>query len=147
MPEIDTDKLLLIVTGAHLKAELVDRPHAYALQDRINDQLHRITGGTDAPAQPLVCSDVWYLNNEALHDRPAISIGGPGVNAFSAYLHQKLPTALAIEDQLVVQMDIELADLRVSLWGIDHRHTASAVELFERKYLAEYLREVLEQVS
>lgn len=143
MVEIDTDKLLLIVTGAHLKAELIDRPHAYALQDRINDLLHRLTGSTHAPLQPLVCSDVWYLNNEELHVRPAIAVGGPGVNAFAAYLHQKLPTALAIEEQLVIQLDIEHVDPRVSLWGVDHRHTASAVELFEQKYLLEYLRAAL----
>jgi len=45
----------------------------------------------------LVCSDVWYLNNDPLRSRPTISIGGPGVNALSAYLADKLPSAFAIE--------------------------------------------------
>ena len=35
--EIDTSKLLLIVVGAHLRAEMADRPLAYRLCDRIKD--------------------------------------------------------------------------------------------------------------
>ena len=31
----DTDTLLLVVVGAHLRAELTDRPLAYMLVDRI----------------------------------------------------------------------------------------------------------------
>ncbi len=140
MPEMDTDKLLLIVVGAHLSAEATDRPLAYRLQESIQERLHRLTGSTDWPVLPLTCTDVWYLNNEALQQRPCVSIGGPGVNALSAYLYQKLPTALAVEDQLVVQLDVELADLRCAVWGMDGGHTAAALDLFENKYLHEWLR-------
>jgi hypothetical protein len=143
MPEIDTDKLLLIVVGAHLGAEAADRPHAYALLEAVQDVLHREIGSTDWPVTPLVCTDVWYLNNNELQKRPVVSIGGLGVNALSAYLYQKLPTALAVEDQLVIQLDVDMADLRCAVWGMDHRHTAAAVELFQKKYLSEYLRAVL----
>jgi len=142
MAEIETDKLLLIVVGAHLSAEASDRPLAYRLQETIQDRLHQITGSTEWPVTPLTCTDVWYLNHDELQRRPAVSIGGPGVNALSAYLYQKLPTALAIEDQLVVQLDVEMTDLRCAVWGFDRRHTASALELFENKYLGDWLRAV-----
>jgi len=143
VPDIDPDTLLLIVVGAHLKAEAGDRPAAYRLLDAIQRQLHQQTGSTDWPVNPLLCTDVWYLNNNELHGRPLISIGGPGVNAVSAYLYQKLPTALAVEDQLVVQADVEMADLRCAIWGVDAGHSNSAVELFQSKYLSEFIRAVL----
>ncbi len=146
MPQLDPDKLMLIVVGADLRSEVNDRPHAYGVQELVQEWLHRTLQSTDWPILPVVCTDIWYLNNEDLHDRPAIAIGGPGVNAFSAYLHQKLATALAVQDQLVIQMDVELIDLRVSIWGMDAGQTASAVDLFEKKYLGEYMRAVLNQV-
>jgi len=141
--DIDPDTLLLIIVGAHLKAEANDRPTAYRLLDAVQKQLHQQTASTDWPITPMVCTDVWYLNSNALHGRPLISIGGPGVNAVSAYLYQKLPTALAVEDQLVVQLDVEMADLRCAIWGVDGGHSNSAVELFETKYLPEFIRAVL----
>lgn len=140
MPDIDIDKLILIVVGAHLKAEAGDRPLAYRLLESIQERLHQLTGSTDWPVTPLVCTDVWYLNNEDLHKRPLISIGGPGVNAVSGYLYQRLPTALAVEDQLVIQLDVELHDLRCAVWGMDHRHTAAAIELLEKKYLLDFVK-------
>jgi len=143
VPELDTDISLLITVGAHLKAELNDRPTAYRLLESVQDQLQRQTGGTDWPVHPIVCTDVWYLNNNELHSRPVISVGGPGVNAVSAYLYQKLPTALAVEEQLVIQLDVDFADLRCAIWGTDAGHSNSAVELFEKKYLAEYIKAVL----
>ena len=143
MADIDPDRLLLIVVGAHLQAELHDRPLAYRLLDAMQEQLHHQTGGTDWPVTPMVCTDVWYLNNRELQRRPAVSIGGPGVNALSAYLHPKLPTALAVEDQLVIQLDVEMVELRCAIWGIDAGHSNSAAELFQKKYLPDYIRAVL----
>ncbi|MFA7235363.1 MAG: hypothetical protein WC058_00745 [Phycisphaeraceae bacterium] len=140
MPDIDIDKLMLIVVGAHLKAEAGDRPLAYRLVESIQERLHQLTNSTDWPVTPLVCTDVWYLNNEDSHKRPLISIGGPGVNAVSGYLYQRLPTALAVEDQLVIQLDVELHDLRCAVWGMDHRHTAAAIELLEKKYLPDFVK-------
>ncbi|NBB82003.1 MAG: hypothetical protein GVY28_01210 [Alphaproteobacteria bacterium] len=140
MPDLDVDKLVLIVVGAHLSAEVSDRPLAYRLQESMRDRLHQLTGSTEWPVTPLTCTDVWYLNHDELQRQPVVAIGGPGVNALSAYLYQKLPTALAIEDQLVIQLDVEMAELRCAVWGFDGRHTASALELFENKYLGEWLR-------
>lgn len=143
MSSVDIDTVLLIVVGAHLRAEANDRPLAYALQESIHQHLHQRFDSTDWPIMPLVCSDVWYLNNESLHDRPAISLGGPGVNGLSAYLYQKLPTALAVEQKLVVQLDLHFEDLRVAIWGVDAEHTANAIDLFESKYLADYIEAVV----
>ncbi|MEX2672654.1 MAG: hypothetical protein WD294_11150 [Phycisphaeraceae bacterium] len=144
MPDIDEDKLLLIVVGAHLKAEAADRPIAYRLQQTLNEYLDVHAEPSDLIV-PLVCSDVWYLNNEELHNRPLICIGGPGVNALSAYLYPRLPNALQVDEQLVIQLDPEMLDLRVNIWGMAHGQTASAVELFNRKYLDAYLQRVLDE--
>ncbi len=143
MSDPDIDQLLLIVTGASLRAEMADRPLAYALGETIQNELHRRTQSTTWPIRPVVCADVWYVNNRQLHDRPTISIGGPGANALSAYLYEKLPTALAIEDQLVIQLDVAYSTLAVAIWGMDRQHSSSAVELFENKYLGGYLDAVL----
>lgn len=147
MPDIDPQQLLLIVVGGQLRAEASDRPLAYRLLESIQSQLHQQTGSTQWPVVPLVCSDILYMNQGELQRRPAISLGGPGVNAFSAYLYQKLPTALAIEDKLVVQLDVEFTDLRAAVWGVDAGHTISALELFEAKYLPAYVRAVLEDAD
>ena len=147
MPEIDVDKLLLIVVGAHLRAEAADRPLGYRLQQNMNDWLHQHAAAAPSTLAPLLCTDVWYLNHDALQTRPTVSIGGPGVNALSAYLYQKLPVVLAIEDKLVVQMDAELVELRAAVWGTDAAHSAAAVDLFCDKYLSDYLRAVINQVE
>jgi hypothetical protein len=88
---------------------------------------------------------VLYRNNEPIQDRPTISIGGPGVNALSGLLTEKLPTALAIENVLVVQMDQESKGRhRCSVWGMNHVQTVQAVDLFvSRGYLDAFLRDVL----
>lgn len=147
MPDAHTDQLLLIVVGAHLRAEAADRPLAYALIERIRNWLQQRMHSTDWPLMPLVCTDVWYLNNAQLHTRPAISLGGPGVNALSAYLYQKLPTALAVEDKLVVQVDVEMTDLRAAVWGVDAQHTATAIDLFEKKYLDDFMLAAVTQIE
>lgn len=143
MPEIDIDRLLLIVVGAHLKAEAADRPIAYRLQQTINEHLDAEADPPDLVV-PLVCSDVWYLNNDELHGRPLICLGGPGVNALSAYLYPRLANALQVDDQLVIQLDPDMADLRVNIWGMNHGQTAAAVDLFTRRYLDAYLQRVLD---
>lgn len=147
MSESPGNSLLLIVTGAHLRAEQCDRPLAYNLLKAIQDQLHHLTQSTDWPIEPLVCSDVWYVNHTELHAHPTISIGGPSVNALSAYLYEKLTTALAVEDKLVVQLDVEFGDLRSAVWGVDRQHTAAALDLFNKKYLVGYVRAVMQSVG
>lgn len=142
--EIQTDRLFLIVTGAHLKAEAADRPLAYGLRKRMLDAL-AARGEADDPLRPrvLVCSDVWYLNNDPLRARPTVSIGGPGVNALSAYLGDKLPSAFAVENVLLVQADLDFVDVIACCWGRDDAATAAAVEAFADKYLDAFIEEGL----
>lgn len=100
--DIDADKLIVIVTGSHLTAELEDRPLAYRLCNSIRERLEARFGpplfGDKWPLMPIVCSDIWYLNHPELRGRPTISIGHPGVNALAAYLGDKVPSAYAVKD-------------------------------------------------
>jgi hypothetical protein len=138
--QIEIERLILIVTGAHLHAEVGDRPVAYALRRRLLDWL-AARGQTEDPARPrvIVCSDLWYLNNDPLRTRPTISIGGPGVNALTAFLADKLPSAFAIENVLIVQADLEFQDVLACCWGKDHSATAAAVDAFCERYLDAFM--------
>ena len=73
------------------------------------------------------------MNFDEAQGRPVISVGGPGVNALSAQLSDELPTPVAIEDTLVVQMDLEMNDPRCAVWGMNHLDTVRAVDLFIAK--------------
>jgi hypothetical protein len=134
---MDPASILLIVTGAHLDAEAHDRPVAYRLREVIRERLAALG---DGPLQPLVCSDLWYLNNEPLRARPTISIGAPAVNALSAFLAGRLPSVFTIDDRLIVQADLEMIDLAACCWGADHASTAAAAEAFTVRYLEDFLR-------
>jgi hypothetical protein len=150
--EIDTDRLIWIVTGVQLRAELGDRPLAYRVEQEVRDRLAALLP-PPAPGQPprlspAVVSDAYFLNNDHVQDRPVISIGGPGVNALAGVLVEKLPTAVAIENTLVVQMDLEMADPRCCVWGMTHLDTVRAVELFLAKgYCDTFVRGVVERLA
>jgi hypothetical protein len=149
MPDIDTDRLIWIVTGVQLKAELGDRPLAYRIEAEARRLLKELlpppTEDDPLPAlAPCVITDIYYLNNDDLQDRPLISVGGPGVNAVANALLNDVPTAVAIEDSLLIQMDVEMNDLRCSIWGMDHVQTIQAVDLFLAKgYLETYIKGVV----
>jgi hypothetical protein len=146
--DIDTDRLIWIVTGVQLKAELGDRPLAYRIEAEVRRLLIECLGKPPEGAPPLlapaVISDVYYLNNSEIQDQPVIAVGGPGVNMVSGNFVEKLPTAVAIENQLVIQMDVEMNDAQCAVWGMDHLSTVQAVELFIVKgYLETFVRGVV----
>src|SRR4051812_10212332 len=148
MSELDTERLLWIVTGVQLRSELGDRPLAYRIEKEVRSRLKTLLGprkkGEQPRLAPVVVSDVYFVNNEAIQDAPLISIGGPGVNAVSALLAEKLPAAVAIENVLVVQMDVEMKDHRCAVWGMNHLDTVRAVELFIAKgYLDTFVNGVV----
>ena len=151
MSDIDTDRLICIVVGVQLRAELGDRPLAYRIEQELRQRLEAALGkpaeGEPPRLAPVVLSDVYYLNNDELQARPAISVGGPGMNALSAMLVDKLPTAVAIEKTLVVQMDLEMDDVRCAVWGMDHLDTVRAVDLFITKYLDRFVEGVVARVE
>jgi hypothetical protein len=139
---------VLIVTGAHLSAEVHDRPLAYFLRDKVMAALgwsnnDAFTPGKDGgkdgwPAERVVvCSDLWYLNRDQLRELPTISVGGPTVNALTAYFGDKLPSAFAVDGVFVVQADWTETPV-ACCWGVDAGATARAVETFVEKYLEEW---------
>ena len=152
MPDIDPDRLIWIVTGVQLKAELGDRPLAYRVEREVRQRLARLLdppeSGKPPRLSPVVVSDVYYLNNDEAQKGPTISIGGPGMNALSASLVEQLPTPVAIENTLVVQMDLEMNDLRCAVWGMNHLDTVRAVDTFIAKgYLDTFVQGVVESLE
>lgn len=150
MPDVDSDRLIAIVTGIQLTAELGDRPLAYRVEQHVREHLAaalpKPEPGELPRLAPAVVSDVYYLNNDEIQTRPTIAIGGPGMNALSATLVDELPTALAIENTLVIQMDLEFHDVRCAVWGMNHLDTVRAVETFIAKgYLKAFLEGVVER--
>jgi hypothetical protein len=141
MEQTDLEHVIFVVAGASLKGEAMDRPLAYRLAAEIDKKL-----GEDSPWKSLVISDVLYMNDERLAAQPTISVGGPGVNHLSALLFRELPSVLAIDNVLIIQMDIELNDLRCCLWGMNHEQTVEALDLlFKRGYLDRFLEGVTQK--
>ncbi len=146
-PGLDPSHLLLIVVGAHLRAEQGDRPLAYRLREQVEGWVSRHRDTLATPIQPVVCTDIWYLNHGTLHARPTVSIGGPGVNALSSHFAQSITGRSDDDQQVVIQIDPEFTDLRVSIWGTDHDLTAKGMELFFKDYLESFLKAVATQVE
>lgn len=138
---MDHEHLILIVIGASLRAEHMDRPMGYRLADEIRARL-----GPDSLYRPLVVSDLLYVNEPKLDTYPTISIGGPGVNHLSALMFRELPSVLTVDNVLIIQMDADLKDLRCCLWGMDHEQTVECFKLFlDRGYLDHFLGGVTSQ--
>lgn len=138
LPDLSPEQLLLVVVGAHPKAELADRPMADWLRARMEEWLDKRFGSREGghhPCNVLVCTDVWFLNDQDLRERPVVSIGGPGINALAADLGARVPSAFVVDNVLVVQVDIEFEELAASCWGMGTRETAAAVQVFAEKYL------------
>lgn len=131
-----SERLLLIVTGSTLRAEEVDRPLAYYLKQRIEQQL--ATMSVEA-ITPRVIADFRWLNDDPLQSLPTISVGGPGVNALASHLYDQLTFALAIDDHYCIQMDPTFEELRASIWGMDNAKTQLAVAVFLERYLTPFL--------
>ncbi|MCA9312074.1 MAG: hypothetical protein KDA21_12755 [Phycisphaerales bacterium] len=137
MPEVEPrmDRMVVVVVGAHLRAELNDRATAETL--RALAAAHPVTQREDM--QIALCTDIWYVNNDALRARPTISVGHPDVNALAAFLADRLPAAFTIDDVMTVQMDLEFVDPVASCWGMTHGDTAAAAEMFATRYLGDFL--------
>jgi len=138
---------VLIVVGAHLRAEIGDRPLAYRLQQEIDDWQARHEELLSTPVEPTVCTDVWYLNHQELQELPTLSVGGPGVNALTAYFAQQLDEDTGKQQSVVIQVDPDFTDLRACIWGTDHELTVKGVDLFVRQYLEGFLKAVVTQVE
>lgn len=147
-PESDsgpTLPLILIVTGSSLRAEEVDRPLAYYLQRQIED---RLAERPDALGRSVrVVSDLRWLHDEPLQGVATISVGGPGVNLLAHRWLEDLPLSLAVDDEYYLQMDPDLDELRVSIWGMDNPQTQIAVSAFVHRFLPRYLERCLAEAD
>ena len=136
--------MIMVVVGAHLRAEVDDRPLAYRLCETMQRRIQLAAPDNNgSQIKTVVCTDVWYLNNEELHERPVIALGEPGVNAATAYFCNRLPTALVIDNTLRIHFDPE-SDAQACLWGANPSATSHAIEVFAERYLDGFLREAMD---
>lgn len=139
--EPDLQRLILVVVGAHLRAELRDRPAAARLRNAMLEWLEDRHPDNALPHRVVLVTDLWYLNQDELRALPTVSVGGPRVNALTAFLGDKLPSAFSIDDVLLVQIDLAYEDLLASCWGADGVWTGAAVDAFLERYLDGFMTE------
>jgi len=131
---------ILIVTGSSLRAEEVDRPLAYYLKEQIERyQAANETETTSERFRTWVVADFRWLNDEEWQRLPTISLGGPAVNALAHRWLEEVPVTLAVDEQYYIQMDPDLTELRVSIWGMDNPTTQIAVSAFVQRHLPRFL--------
>jgi len=125
---------ILIVTGSDLRAEQMDRPLAYYLQQCITKELGPI-------GHPIfVVSDCRYLYQSGFDECATISVGGPGVNAVAHSWLRTVPFVFAADDEFYVQMNDAIEEpARASIWGVDHETTKLAIATFVERFLDEFL--------
>jgi hypothetical protein len=132
----DLRTTVLVVVGHGILPEEEDRPIAYELKREVNAR----SGGSEGRAA-VVVTDVWIMNNELGEFFPAISIGGPGVNAFTGQIYEDLPVALSRDQRVFIQMGGE--GKRAALWGMDQPSTREAVDTFVKDGLLEKFLELV----
>jgi hypothetical protein len=125
----DVRNTVLLVVGYGILPEEEDRPIAYDVKREIHARR-----GSSADRGAVVVTDMWFLNQEMADLFPAIAVGGPAVNAFTAQIYEELPVAFADEQHVFIQMDQERGK-RVALWGMDNRFTREAAAVFVREGL------------
>ncbi len=120
----DIGSTSLIVVGYGILPEEEDRPVAYDLKRAIAARGEGVEG-----RGAVVVSDMWMVNQEMAALFPAIAVGGPGVNAFSAQIYETLPVAFTRDERIFVQCAAE-GGKRAALWGRDQEATCEAVDIF-----------------
>lgn len=126
----DLRTTVLIVVGHGILPEEEDRPVAYDLKRLIN------TRGAGAEGHVgVVVTDVWIMNHDLQEFFPAIALGGPGVNAFTAQIYEDLPVAYTRDQHVFIQMAAD--GKRAAVWGMDQPGTRAAAEVFAKEGLLE----------
>lgn len=143
-PEFDpeTEQLLPIVVGAHVRSELADRPLAERLARHIRAIRRRDDLSRDEGLFPIVVTDIWYLNTPDLLLQPAVVIGEPALNAASAHWSGRLPKAFVVDGSHQVLLDLEGPDRVACMWGMGAAGTEAATDRFEQRYLEPWLESV-----
>ena len=131
-------RLLLIVVGSTLRAEELDRPLAYYLKQRV-EQYQAEHEWSEGPRDVRVIADFRWIHDDPLQALPTISVGGPGVNALAHRWLEEVPVSLAVDERYYLQMDPDLDEPRVSVWGMDNATTQIAVSVFIDRFLPRFL--------
>jgi hypothetical protein len=135
-------RVLLIVTGSTLRAEEMDRPLAYYLKQRIEQALAETIAAGRVGMEDYVVrvvADFRWIHDDPLQNFPTISLGGPGVNALAHRWLEDIPISLAVGERYFIQMDPDLTEPRVSVWGMDNATTQIAVSVFIDRFLPRFL--------
>ncbi len=132
------DRLLLVVVGAPLEAERIDRPLALQLSATITAIQNDLE--VSDPYEIITCTDVWFLNDAGLLSHPVISIGRPQSNAATAFLAGRLPTALIVDHAYRIHFDTYGVEQQACIWGTNAVTTRAAVDAFHQRYLNCFLR-------
>lgn len=133
---LDLQSTVLIVVGHGLLPEEEDRPIAYDLKRAINARAR----GSEGRAG-VVVTDVWLMNNELGEFFPAIAVGGPDVNAFTAEICEDLPVTVERDQRVFIQMAAE--GKRAAIWGLDGGATREAAAAFVSEGLLERFLELV----
>jgi hypothetical protein len=139
-------RLLLIVTGSTLRAEEMDRPLGYYLKQQLEAAIASSSSQAGAESrldlsdyQVRVVADFRWIHDEFLQNLPTICLGGPGVNALAHHWLREVPISLAFNERYFIQMDPDLSEPRVSIWGMDNPTTQIAVAVFLERFLLRFL--------
>ena len=89
--------------------------------------------------QVRVIADFRWIHDDFLQSLPTICLGGPGVNALAHRWLQEVPISLAFNERYFIQMDPDLTEPRVSIWGMDNPTTQIAVSVFLDRFLLRFL--------
>jgi hypothetical protein len=132
----DLRSTVLIVVGHGILPEEEDRPIAYDLKRVINARGRGLEGRAG-----VVVTDVWLMNNELGEFFPAIALGGPSVNAFTAHIYEDLPVVYARDQRAFIQLAGE--GKRSAVWGMDEPATREAADVFVKEGLLERFLDVV----
>jgi hypothetical protein len=113
---------IMIVTGACVVTELMDRPIAERLRDAIDK-----TGGGDQFKRGVIISDLWWSKDTDLQPLPVISVGGPLVNSLTDQII-KSGRQWKIQDECFGCIHWNNKIPQAALWGRNTTLTQLAVE-------------------
>jgi hypothetical protein len=125
--ELDVNQSILIVVGTDIEPEEADRPLAYKLKAAIEGSPNF---GNHPFRKCLVITDTLYRHDKIIQVCPTIAIGGPGVNALSNELVEKLPVYLSRDNRYFIQLEKEFAGGKIAIWGMDRESTSEAIDMF-----------------
>jgi hypothetical protein len=112
---------IILVVGADVAAELLDRPVAARLRDEIDKR-----GDVTDCRRAIILTDVLWFKDATLHTQPVIAIGGPSSNALTAalaHVDDRWETPEGFEGSF-----IQGPPPQITLWGQESAQVRDHVE-------------------